>query len=161
MEKVPSYRPCFFCGKENPHGMKMEFFAEGDEVKGEFQVPEHYCGYQGFIHGGILAGVLDEVMWWAASWQRACSCLTMEISVRYQRPAPIDRRYQVSARIEEDKDKVVEAVGEIQDLMSGEVCVTGTGRYYMLAEERDFDAIACMDFSGCSKQTRKKYGIKK
>ncbi|MBW2039224.1 MAG: PaaI family thioesterase [Deltaproteobacteria bacterium] len=157
MEKVPSYRPCFFCGRENPHGFQLEFFAEGEEIRGEFQVPERYCGYQGLIHGGIICGVLDEVMWWAVSWQRSCACLTVEMTVRYQSPTPIDRRYRASAKVVRGKNRMMEVVSEIKDLTSGKVCVTGKGKYYLLARDRNRDALASMDFSACSPQTRSRY----
>ncbi|UCC66585.1 MAG: PaaI family thioesterase [Deltaproteobacteria bacterium] len=157
MEKIPSYKPCFFCGKENPYGLQLNLFAEGEEIRSEFQVAERYCGLQGFIHGAILFGVLDEVMWWAASWQQSSACLTVEMTVRYRRPAPIDRRYQASARVAEDRNRVIKVVGEIKELTSMEICVTGKGKYYLLTGERNREIISSMDFSRCSPQTRSKY----
>jgi len=157
MEKLPSYGPCFMCGKENPCGLQLELFAEGEEVVVDFQVPEHYCGYQGLIHGGILSGVLDEVMWWAASWRCSCACLTVEMTVRYKSPAPIDRRYRATAKVSKDKNKVIEVVGEIKDLEKGNVCVTGQGKYFLLRGEKNREVLVFMDFSDCSEQTRSRY----
>ena len=60
--KQPSSRTCFMCGKQNEFGLQMEWYnnAETKQVEGTISVPEHFNGYPGIVHGGIIAAILDE-----------------------------------------------------------------------------------------------------
>src|SRR5262249_59979955 len=56
--------PCFGCGGANPCGLKLAFDAdmEGRRIIGRFRLGAEFQGGAGFIHGGIIATVLDEAM---------------------------------------------------------------------------------------------------
>jgi len=60
--KQPTSRGCFLCGRENHLGLKMEWYnnLEKNVVEGEVIVPEHFNGYPGIVHGGIVSAILDE-----------------------------------------------------------------------------------------------------
>jgi hypothetical protein len=48
MMKQPNSKYCFVCGKENPYGLKLEFFEKiPGEVEVDITVPEQYQGYPG------------------------------------------------------------------------------------------------------------------
>ena len=63
MQKQPSSRYCFLCGKENPVGLGMEWKndLENDRVIAHVRVPDHFNGFPGVVHGGIVAAILDEI----------------------------------------------------------------------------------------------------
>ncbi|MBI3078225.1 MAG: PaaI family thioesterase, partial [Deltaproteobacteria bacterium] len=47
---------CFACGQENAYGLRLRFQLEGeDAVRTEFVPGERFQGWQGIVHGGILA----------------------------------------------------------------------------------------------------------
>jgi len=60
--KQPSSRTCFLCGRQNEFGLKMEWYnkPETNQVEGTVSLPEHFNGYPGIVHGGIVAAILDE-----------------------------------------------------------------------------------------------------
>lgn len=59
MKKQPNSEMCFVCGRKNPVGLYMRFHDNGEtEVVSKFTVPEHYQGYPGIVHGGVLAAML-------------------------------------------------------------------------------------------------------
>jgi len=62
MDKQPNSRSCFLCGRQNPIGLKMTWHndREAGQVRAEIVVPEHFNGYPGVVHGGIVAAILDE-----------------------------------------------------------------------------------------------------
>ena len=54
---------CFVCGKQNPHGLHLDFVLEGASgVRTSLTIPERFQGFADITHGGILAMILDECM---------------------------------------------------------------------------------------------------
>ena len=60
--------PCFGCGGANPRGMQLAFEQDDarQRIVGRFRLGEEYQGGSGFLHGGIIALLLDEAMGKAA-----------------------------------------------------------------------------------------------
>ena len=156
METLPSYKNCFGCGKENRYGLRIQFFADRDVVRGTFRPRDFLCGYPGILHGGILASVADEVMWWAASWKRATSCVTVEINVKYLKPAPVDKEFELTAQVKGEKKRIVEVEGEVRD-KGGQVYAAAWGKYLMFSAEKNRETIPLLDFEGCSEEVRERY----
>ncbi len=50
------------CGRDNAAGLRARFTMDREvgEVRAEVVLPEHFHGYPGVAHGGILAALLDE-----------------------------------------------------------------------------------------------------
>ena len=115
MKKQPSSRMCFVCGRQNPVGLKLNFYEDHStgQVQAEFTVPDVYQGYPGVVHGGIVATVLDEISGRAvmlnASSEDEEFMATLELRIRYRRPTPTEtpltavgwvvRRSGVGARV--------------------------------------------------------------
>ncbi len=156
MEMLPSYRDCFACGKENRRGLRLKFFADQHVVRGTFKAPDFLCGYPGIVHGGILASAADEVMWWAASWKRASSCVTVELNVKYLKPASTDLEYELTAKVIKEKRRIVEVEGEVRD-KEGQIFATAWGKYLIFSGAKNQETIPLLDFKGCSEEVREKY----
>ncbi len=90
--RQPSSRSCFVCGRENPVGLKIrwEQDTEAREIRGTVTLPEHFNGYPGVAHGGILATVLDETAGRAVLTDGGFDELmvTAKLEVVYRRPTP-------------------------------------------------------------------------
>jgi uncharacterized protein (TIGR00369 family) len=104
---------CFGCGEANPMGMHLEFLlAEDGSVVCLAAVPDTFEGPVGYVHGGIIATLLDEAMSKAVR-ARGVRAMTRHMEVDYLRPvqsgAPIrleghvthheGRKHWVQARI--------------------------------------------------------------
>jgi uncharacterized protein (TIGR00369 family) len=63
-EKQPSSRSCFVCGRENGAGLRTQWVNDrvAGEVRSSLVLAEHFHGYPGIAHGGIVAALLDEAM---------------------------------------------------------------------------------------------------
>jgi uncharacterized protein (TIGR00369 family) len=92
MEKQPSSRTCFLCGRQNPIGLKMSWYndREAGQVRATITVPEPFNGYPGIVHGGIVAAILDETAGRALLLEGDDENLmvTLTLEVRYRRPTP-------------------------------------------------------------------------
>jgi uncharacterized protein (TIGR00369 family) len=63
-ERQPSSRSCFVCGRDNAAGLRTRWVSDraAGEVRSTVTLPEHFHGYPGIAHGGIVAALLDEAM---------------------------------------------------------------------------------------------------
>lgn len=156
MESLPSYKACFVCGKENRYGLAIQFFADEHVVKGTFRPLEYLCGFPGILHGGILASVADEVMWWAASWKKASSCVTVEMNVKYLKSAPTDQEFTLIARVIGEKRRIVQVEGEVMD-KEGHIYAAAQGKYLIFTDEKNRETMQLLDFKGCSDEVKDRY----
>jgi uncharacterized protein (TIGR00369 family) len=88
---------CFVCGKDNPIGLKLRFAKQGEGVRAEFTPSVLHVGYDGVVHGGIVAALIDDALAniWFARGQEA---LTAKIEVRFRHEVKPGDRLIISAR---------------------------------------------------------------
>jgi uncharacterized protein (TIGR00369 family) len=133
-------RMCIVCGTKNESGLHARFFElENGELAGVFTPREEHQGYPGRLHGGIASTILDEAIGRAINISDAEAWgVTIELTVRYRKPVPLDREITARARITKDSGRIFEGSGEIT-LEDGTVAVEATGRYLRLPIERIAD----------------------
>ena len=89
---------CFGCGTANPTGLRLEFMlAQDGTVVCLASIPETFEGPRGFVHGGIIATLLDEAM---SKLNRPLNVLAMtrHMEVDYLRPVPLYQPLVLVAR---------------------------------------------------------------
>jgi uncharacterized protein (TIGR00369 family) len=120
---------CFGCGGANAHGMKLAF--EQDDaaraIRGRFRLGEEYSGGPGFLHGGIIAVLLDEAMGKVNRF-RAVRAVTAELEIEYLRPVPVGQEILVEAHEVETKGRNLYHEGEIRNIQ-GDLLARGRGRF--------------------------------
>ena len=118
MKKQPSSRMCFLCGRQNPVGLKLDFYEdpEAEQVRVEFTVPDEYRGYPGVVHGGIVAAVLDETAGRAVMLGGSDEDLmaTLRLTVRYRQPTPIETPLTAVGWVERMSGMGARVAGEIR-----------------------------------------------
>ena len=72
---------CFGCGTDNPEGLKIRSYWEGDEAICIWHSKEHFHGWASLLNGGILATLVD------------CHCMCTAMAYAYK----IENRYLDSA----------------------------------------------------------------
>jgi uncharacterized protein (TIGR00369 family) len=116
MDKQPTSRYCFLCGEENPVGLKMhwENDREKHEVVGKVTVPEHFNGYPGVVHGGIVATILDETAGRAVLLNDPMNLMvTVKLEVAYKQPTPTETELTVIGRAKRETSRRAMVEGEI------------------------------------------------
>jgi uncharacterized protein (TIGR00369 family) len=90
---------CFGCGRANPGGLHLEFLlAEDGSVVSLATIPESFEGPPGYVHGGIIATLLDEAMSKAVR-ARGMIAMTRKLEVDYARPVPSGAPIRMEGRI--------------------------------------------------------------
>lgn len=110
---------CFGCGTENPDGLQIKSFWEGEDSVCIWTSEEKYHGWKGLMNGGILATLIDchcmgTAM--AAAYreeergldsQPVYKYATGTMTVKYVKPTPNDKPIVLRAKVKEVKGKKV------------------------------------------------------
>jgi uncharacterized protein (TIGR00369 family) len=120
---------CFGCGGANDRGMQLTFEQDDGarRIRGNFRLGPEYSGGLGFVHGGIIATLLDEAMGKVNRF-RGLRALTAELTIEYLRPVPVEQDIVVEAREVDMKGRNLYHVGEIRNTQ-GDVLARGRGRF--------------------------------
>ena len=90
---------CFGCGPANPTGLQLKFFVRADgSVVCPANIPERFEGLYNYLHGGIIATLLDEIMSKAVR-ARGLSGMTRHMEVEYLRPVPSKTPIRLEAHL--------------------------------------------------------------
>ena len=126
---------CFGCGPANPQGLHLVFTTDTSNPAAitatcRFSLTRMHEGPPGYIHGGIVAALLDEAM---SKLNRPLNVLAMtrHMEVDYLRPAPLHKPLVlISRHLSRDGRKLYHQA-EIQ-LPTGEVLARGKGLFIVL-----------------------------
>ena len=150
MEKQPNSFHCFVCGVRNNASVRVTFYDTvsqdgGPEVLARFTGQTIHQGYPGRMHGGVAAGVLDEVIGRAINTDRDEGSPTLwgvavELTTKFHHPVPLEVELTARGRITRERRRLFEGSGEIF-LPDGSIAVTAEAKYVKLP----LDAIAEID----------------
>jgi len=90
---------CFGCGPANDNGLQLSFLqAEDGRVVSPVTVPDRFEGPAGYVHGGIIATLLDETM---SKSVRALgvTAMTRQMEIEYLRPVHSGAPIRVEGRL--------------------------------------------------------------
>lgn len=129
---------CFLCGRDNPIGPGLEFFldpADPPQIVTRWTPGPEYSGQGTILHGGFQAGLLDEIMGWAAHHLAGRPGVTQTISVDFLCPVHVGRPLEARGRMLSREGPKVHLEAELVD-RSGNVCARARGTYHLLDEDR-------------------------
>ena len=89
---------CFGCGPANPTGLHLEFqIAEDVTVVCQASIGSEFDGHPGYLHGGIIATLLDEAMSKAVR-ARGVTAMTRKLEAEYLHPVPSGAMLRIEGR---------------------------------------------------------------
>jgi len=107
----------------------MRFFTDEKSLFSFVTVPDHLCGWDKLVHGGVISTMLDEIMSWSAITMLKRIILTKSMMVDFIKPVFIENKLKVEG-------KVLEAKSEREALMEGflyngegELCARSRGTF--------------------------------
>ena len=95
----PAQNRCFGCGTANPIGLHLEFLlAEDGTVVCRKVVADTFEGPPGYVHGGMIATMLDETMSKTVRAQ-GVTAMTRKLEVEYLRPVQTGKEICLEGRL--------------------------------------------------------------
>lgn len=112
-DQIP-HNHCYGCGADNPKGMQIKSFWDGEVSRCTYQPrPEQCAGPEQYVYGGTIASLIDchcVGTSMAAHYARegraigegeAIWCVTGRLTVNYLKPTPIDQPIRLEAVIDD------------------------------------------------------------
>ncbi|WP_025323484.1 PaaI family thioesterase [Deferrisoma camini] len=119
---------CFVCGQDNPEGLRLafRFDEEARSIETVWTPRPVHIGYEGIVHGGLVATLLDEALG-KLTTLLGTPAVTAELTVRYHKPVPVGRPLRVEGRITRDRGRLLQ--GEARALLEdGTEAATATAK---------------------------------
>lgn len=127
------YRHCFGCGPDNPAGLRLDgFTVEDGSVIAPFTPAPAFAGFEGVLHGGIVATGLDEISAWSAMLTEGVFVFTAKLDIRYRAKADAEAAFTLRGKVTERRGKRL----TIEASMStpGAVVATSHGLFVVASE---------------------------
>jgi acyl-coenzyme A thioesterase PaaI-like protein len=130
----PNDGGCFGCSPTHPSGLNLRFRRRGERVLSRYTIADRFHGAPGVAHGGIVATILDEISCAAVHLVTDRWVTTGELTVRYERPCPVEQPLDVAAAIV-DRTHPRYWVVEAELHRAGERVARSTGKFFLHADE--------------------------
>jgi len=127
---------CYGCGADNPKGLRIKSFWDGDEAVCRFKPePHHSGGRKEIVNGGVVATLIDchslnlaiarayRDEGRAIGSAPRIAYVTGNLNVSYLRPTPIDATLELRARVQKIDGR--KAWIECTLSAAGDVCARG------------------------------------
>ena len=127
---------CFACAPNNPIGLHMEFFEEGDEIIAFWKPTPDFQGWIDTLHGGIQATLIDEIASWAVLRKLQAAGVTTQLNVRYRRPVlTTETHITLRARITDFQHRLATIQVTLENAAE-KVCTEAEVVYHTMKEEQ-------------------------
>ncbi len=131
----PQYN-CFGCSPDNPFGLHMEFYEDGDDIVSAWHPQHNYQGWVDTMHGGVLTTLIDETCGWVVSRKMQTSGFTTNLSVKFRKAVSTNESVlKIRAHIVKQMRNILFIHAEITNA-EGDVCVEGETTYFLMNQEK-------------------------
>ncbi|HOP85899.1 MAG TPA: PaaI family thioesterase [Syntrophorhabdaceae bacterium] len=153
---LPVYKDSFFCGFNRKDGLQLQMFYEKGLVCCEINIDNRFEGYTDVLHGGIIFGILDVIIWYAIFMETKKICMTRKTETEFFKPVLCGAPYTAKGQFLRIEGKDVHATAWIED-KNNEVYASV---YALFREARNIsyeDFINKFDFSKTTPSIKKHF----
>lgn len=132
--KLDGYN-CFGCSPKNAHGLKMNFFEDGDYVISSWKPVDFLQGYHNILHGGIQATLMDEIASWFVQIKMKTAGVTANMNIKYINPVSVvEGNITLKASLIQIRRNLVDVKVKLFDA-NNKLCATADITYYTFPKE--------------------------
>ena len=115
---------CVVCSPANPLGLKVEYTLNPDgSVEGSFTGGPAFQGYDGMLHGGVIAALLDGAMT-NCIFAHGCVAVTAELKVRYRKAVAAGEKVTIRAWVVQSSARLHQLRAELMQTNSVKAAAT-------------------------------------
>jgi uncharacterized protein (TIGR00369 family) len=118
--RLPAYRQSFFMSPERPDGLQLQMFYEDGIVYCDMFVDNRFEGYAEVLHGGMIFGVLDVIIWYVIFMRSKKIAMTRKVEMEFMKPVLCSTAYRAKGKLTRIEEKNIYASAWVEDA-SGEV----------------------------------------
>jgi len=127
---------CFGCAPNNPYGLHMEFYEDGDYIVSTWHPEKNYQGWVDTMHGGVLSTLIDETCGWVVTRKKQTSGFTANLSVKFRKAVSTNEpALTIRANIVKQMRNLLFIHAEITN-SQGELCTEGEATYFLMDQEK-------------------------
>ncbi len=115
MSLLPSFKTSFFAGQERSDGLQLKIRYRRGIVYTDITISRKFEGYENVVHGGMLFGILDTLIWYAIFMAIGKSCMTRKTDMDFLKPVMCGVTYRAQAKVERVEDRDIWATAWIED----------------------------------------------
>ena len=120
---------CFGCSPNNPIGLCLNFYEDGEYVISKWTPTNNYEGYHNVLHGGIQATLMDEIANWVIINKLQQTGVTKNLSVNYSKSVYIHKgELTIRAKVAHTQKNEATVLAEILDI-NGDIRSSATVCY--------------------------------
>lgn len=124
----------------NPIGLHLHLYeVEPGVIESRYLAPEHFEGYPGVLHGGIVAAIIDEISGRAHMGSDVTNprfMFTGRMEVKYRKIVPIGRMLKIIGKAGKSKGRIAKAWAGIYDEETDELLAEGEVMHVDVPEEQ-------------------------
>lgn len=127
---------CYGCSPQNAHGLKMEFFEDGDDIISIWKPQDFFQGWVNTLHGGIQCTLMDEIGSWVITRKLQVAGVTSKLNARFIKSiSTLEPHITIRARIKDQKRNAIFLDAEIYN-SEGELCASSEMLYFTMSKEK-------------------------
>lgn len=118
--RLPTYKRSFFASPERSDGLQLTMMYEGSIVYTDFFVDRRFEGYINVVHGGMIFGVLDVILWYVILLETRKMAMTRKVEMEFLKPIACNTHYKAWGKFVRIEKKDIHASAWVED-ENGEV----------------------------------------
>jgi len=127
--QTAEFKDVFHLRAGNPVGLHLHIYeTESGIVETKYTAPEHFQGYPGVLHGGIVSAIIDEIAGRAhmgSDPHNPRFMFTAKLEVKYRKNVPVGKALKVIGKAGKTKSKSAEAWAGIYNADTDELLAEG------------------------------------
>jgi uncharacterized protein (TIGR00369 family) len=153
MSLLPVYRDSFFTSLRRSDGMHLHMHYRKGAVYTDFSVSTDFEGYEGLVHGGMIFGMLDAMMWYVILLETGKIGMTRTASMDFTRPVSCDVAYRAEASVLGVEGRDIWAEARV-DNGDNELCARVKGLFREAQYVDRVRLLKNLDFTGISDEIK-------
>ncbi|HNT44076.1 MAG TPA: hypothetical protein PKN85_06415 [Syntrophorhabdaceae bacterium] len=118
--RLPAYKKSFFLSPERPDGLQLQIFHEDGIVYSDLFIDNRFEGYAEVLHGGMIFGILDVIVWYAIVMRTKIVAMTRKAEMEFFKLIMCSTPYRAKAEMLRIEDRDIISTAWIED-SAGEV----------------------------------------